>query len=695
MEVISDMSIFLSDTEKTTILNEIDNEKSLISVFFHALQKRVYERVSWENLLGPNATTIWWHSAAEYLSDAAMSYALHPTPELATWLNKETLEIVRKSEYEWVGPEFRDHSEPFTGNLETAHLCWGVSAVYDLAKGAFSENEQQEIKSALQEQGIVLCRRWLDKNVHLANWRSILFSGAMVSAVVLEDEKTVNELLPEFELCQNALQEDGSYGESLQYGNYLLLALTFAKEAVLRINNVGKVLNLADVGKSLSWFATSMFYAKPLHGWGDESRARAANFNDSATIFRPSGDILLHTAARSENETERGLAKWLFEKYYVPVPNQGPHDLATLGMRNDWGFLTLPLLTYESKSISPEEANLPLTTIFSNGNGFIRDAWNGKTIIATNGGSEPLNGLGHLHGDLNSFILVHNNERLLADPGHSCYRNLIHGLESSSQTHNTCTFLIEKESLGLQEDLAKASLLEQKSVFPRRIIVNGKGGEKVNRGDNLLICAKDDVISVIGSEVGRAYGQPIQGFYRFWILAGSNVLFIIDQISADYPVTTLWNWVVNNRDGKTIWTKDKNCLTIQKNKAGMKLFHGGNGSFSFPVHGFLHDAYHPEPNQLGEGSSGDSYVFRFTEKEKLSTRTVVHAIALDEPDLLINWNLEVSGNEYTLKSDTRNWTLKINQAAAAADESFSMISGHGRTWNITQNGEKHELKRVK
>jgi hypothetical protein len=690
------MPIFLYDIEKKHILNAIENENSLISVFFDALQKRVYERVSWGNLLGPNATTIWWHSAAEYLSDAAMSYVIEPTPELAAWINRETLQIVRKSTYDWVGPEFRDHSEPFTGHLETAHLCWGVSAVYDLAKGAFSENEIQEIKQSLHEKGTVLCRRWLDKNVHLANWRSILFSGAMVSAVVLEDEKTVNDLLPEFELCQNALQDDGSYGESLQYGNYLLLAITFAKEAVSRsYPEVFTHSLIHSFTHCVNWFTTSMFYAKPLKSWGDEPMARAANFNDSAAIFRPSGDIILHIAARSENETERGLAKWLFEKYYATNPNLAPHDLATLGMRNDWGFLTLPLLTYESKAISPEEANLPLTTIFSNGNGFIRDTWDGKTIIATNGGSDLLNGLGHLHGDLNSFILVHNNERLLVDPGHSCYRNLIHGLESSSQTHNTCTFLIEKESLGLQEDLAKASLLEQKSVFPRRLIVDGKGGEKIDRGDKLLICEKDDVISVIGSEVGKAYGNPIQTFSRFWILAGSHVLFIIDQISADYPVTTLWNWVVNNRDGKTIWEKEKNCLTVQKNDAGMKLFHGGNGSFSFPVHGFLHDAYHPEPNQLGEGSSGDSHVFRFTEKEKLATRTVVHAIALDEPDLLINWNLEVSGNEYTLKSDTRKWTLKINNAAAAADESFSMVSGHGRTWNITQNGEKYELKRAK
>lgn len=707
------MPIFLNDTEKALIFSGIAENDSLISTFYNALQERVYERVTWGNLLGPSATTIWWHSAAEYLSDAAMSYALNPTPELAQWLKTETLAIVRKSVYEWVGPEFRDHSEPFTGHLETAHLCWGVSAVFDLAKDVFSESEQQEIRTALQEKGITLCRRWIQKNNHLANWRSILFSGALVSAVVLEDETTVRELLPELELCQQALQDDGSYGESLQYGNYLLLALTFAKEPIIRkypeyvkanssfnirhssfvTKNVGKVQNLADVGtrhSSINWFATSMFYAKPLHGWGDEPRARAANFNDSAAIFRPSGDVLLHIAARSEDETEKGLAKWLFDKYYASSPTQGPHDLATLGMRNDWGFLTLPLLTYPSESISPEEANLPLTASFSNGNAFIRDAWEGKTIIAINGGSEPLNGLGHLHGDLNSFILVHNNERLLADPGHSCYRNLIHGLESSSQTHNTCTFLIDKESLGLQEDLAKASLLEQKSVFPRRTIINGVAGDKISRGDKRLICAQDDVVSVVGAEVSNAYGPPIQEFSRFWVLAGSHVLFIIDRIAADEPVTTLWNWVVNNKDSKTIWQKENNCLTVKKNGAGMRLFHGGNGAWSFPVYGFLHDAYHPEPNQLGEGRSGNSLLFRFTEKEKSRTRTVVHAITLDAPDSLEKWQLEVNDNRYTLKSDTRKWSLQLNDEIAS---SFSMISGHGRQWDIQKKGDIYELIR--
>lgn len=683
------MPIFLTNAEKEAISDKIlrGGNASLIPAFFDALQERVYERVEAQTFLGNKATTIWWHSAAEFLSDAAMSYALKPTPELAHWLNVFTLDIARKPAYEWVGPAFRDHSEPFTGHLETAHVCWGVSAVYDLAKTAFSDDELIEIKTALQEKGITLCRRWIAKNVHLANWRSILVSGAIVAAVVLDDEKTVSELIPDLELCQNALQNDGSYGESLQYGNYLAIAMTFAYEAILR-KYPAVSLPKPVFHTSINWYATSMFYAKPLHGWGDEPRARAANFNDSAAIFRPSGDVLRHIAARSSNAVERGLATHLFEKYYAEVPAQTPNDLATLGMRNDWGFLTLPLLTLDNQHITPEEAQLPLTTAFSNGNAFIRDDWQGKTIVAINGGGEPLSSLGHLHGDLNSFILVHNEERLLVDPGHSCYRNLIHGLESSSQTHNTCTFLIEKEALGLQEDLAKASLLEQKSVFPRRMIQNGKAGDKIKRGDKRLICEKNGTLSIYGAEVAKAYGEPIETFARFWILGGSHVLFIVDRIIADRPVTTLWNWVVNNQNRQTKYEKNGTILTIKRQKSGMKFFHGGNGAWSFPVHGFLHDAYHPEPNQLGEGSSGDSLLFRFTEKESKAVRTVVHAIALDAPNALDNWSLNINEDSYTLKNVDEAWTLTLNEGKAY---SFSVTANEGQKWTFQKTGEEYEL----
>jgi hypothetical protein len=45
-------------------------------------------------------------------------------------------------------------------------------------------------------------------------------------------------------------------------------------------------------------------------------------------------------------------------------------------------------------------------------------------------------------------------------------------------------------------------------------------------------------------------------------------------------------------------------------------------------------------------------LFCFTEKERQVARTVVHAIALDEPHLLDQWQLERNADSYTLQSDT-------------------------------------------
>ena len=127
---------FLSATERTQIQNGLQSGEPLLCRFRAALHERVYARVAIKGLLGPGATTAWYYPAAEYLSDAAMLYALEPEERLGNWLRTVTLDIARTSAYDWAGPAFRDHSEPLTGHLETAHLCWALASVYDLAKGS-------------------------------------------------------------------------------------------------------------------------------------------------------------------------------------------------------------------------------------------------------------------------------------------------------------------------------------------------------------------------------------------------------------------------------------------------------------------------------------------------------------------------------------------------------------------------------
>lgn len=691
-----DALCFLTAAERSAIQNQLQTRDSLerqplLSRFRAALHERVYARVATKGLLGPDATTgtpaaPWYYPAAEYLSDAAMLYAIEPDQRLANWLRTVALDIARTSAYDWAGPAFRDHSEPLTGHLETAHLCWALATAYDLAKGAFSESEQAELRQALADKGIPLCQRWLAANNHLANWRGILTSGVVVAAAVLGDEALLDDYVPELRVCALAFQPDGSYGESLQYGNYLAFALTMAHESLARnYPERAATLDVSAYGRGLRWIVSSLFYQKPMSGWDHQPRARAANFNDSAALFRPSGDVLLHLAARSDSAEERGLARYAFETYYANVPTQGPHDLATFGMLNDWGFLTLPLLTIDQPALPPAEANLPLTHSFSNGHAFMRDAWDGRTIVAINGGGDALYGPGHLHGDLNSFILVHNRERLLVDPGHSCYRNLIHGLESSTQTHNTCTFLVEQEALGLQEDKAKATVLEQKSVLPRRLLKNGLLGEPISRGNRRLLAERNDVVSVVGAEVSAAYGDPIRRFNRFWLLAGAHVVFVIDQIEAAQPVTTIWNWLVNNRDGRANLESTADCLIVRRGEAGMKLLHTAGGTLGHPVYGYVHDAYHVEPAGRGEGRPGSGLLYRWTETQPAERRTVVHAIALDDAWQIDGWQLVQKENAYTLTNGSKRWTLET-------DGTFRVVSGHGRVWTVDQQDNQWALQ---
>ncbi|MBD2754370.1 heparinase II/III family protein [Spirosoma validum] len=638
MEAIATSNLFLTVAEKKAILSSHD---PVMMKFRQALRARVIERLSTLGVQVENPALGWWYPCAEHLADAAMQYALEPTDALATWLRNTTLDIVRLPTSDWVGPWFRDHAEPFTGHLETAHVCWGISAVLSLAGDVFTDEEGVEVREYLYKKGVVLCRRWLLKNSHLGNWRGIMASGAVVASAALGDEALVAEFTPEVARMAQAFQPDGSYGESLQYGNYLANALMLAYESLIRqYPDQARQLDISAYGRGMAWMAQSMLYRKPMgNSWGQEPRARAVNFNDSAALFRPSGDLLLHVAARYDDSIQAGLARWLFQEYYEPVPTQGPHDLATFGMLNDWGFLTLPLLTRACKPISPEAATLPLTVAFSNGNTFVRDGWDGKSILAIQGGNnDGVYAPGHLQGDLNSFMLAYNQERLLVDPGHSCYRNLIHGLESATQTHNTCTFLIEQDMLGLQEDLAKIKLLEQKNVLSRRLIhADGTMGSPVERGGRLEAVQRVDEISLVVSEVGHSYGYPIQEFARCWIHIGAHVTLVIDRIQASEPVRTVWNWLINNRDGKSISQIQGNTLTIRRHQAGLKLWHFGEAALAGPVYAYLHDAYHPEPDQPGEGRPGSGLLFRHTDAKNSMTISRLHLIVADDVVHIDDW----------------------------------------------------------
>ncbi|AHF93125.1 hypothetical protein OPIT5_25810 [Opitutaceae bacterium TAV5] len=680
------MPLFLTDTEKTAFAAA--RAQNPARAFFWTLVNRAERRAASPSLATGETTTDWWHFVGEYITDAAMVHALKPSPALDAWLRANTLAIARRPVADWVGPAFRNHTKnPPIGHLETAHLSWAVAAALDLAGDIFTEAERNELTTTLRDTAIPLCQRWLDDGNHLANWRCVLNAGVATAAAVIGDTAALDRAAAEFHRCVDVFQPDGSYGESLQYGNYAAYTLMLAREALTRHTPaLDATLPLAPYALKPRWDAASHFYTKPLSDWGSYPRPRAANFNDSAALYRASADLLLHIATRAKEKhpAEAGLARWLFDTHYTPCIEQPPHDQATFGFVNDFGFLTLSLLpaALATAPLAPSapEAGIDLAAGFSCGDVLARDAWpenGGRTILAVHGAPDPLHGPGHLHGDLNSFILVHNRERLLVDPGHSCYRNLIHELEARTNTHNTCTFTVASGAgvppatpdLKLQEDQHLNRELEQtrtaRRLFDR---ATGKADAPVTRGgrssgnERRTLLARAGRVTAIASEAAALYGAPLTEFTRLWLLCGTHALFVIDRIRADVPVTTTWHWLLNNRDNALdLKLVRPDRLVARRGNAGMKLFHcAGGNMMAYPMYSYVHDAYHPLPNQLGEGKPGSGLLVRWTDKTPATDRLAVHAICVDDPGATAGWHLKTPAPDTTaLESPgaTETWTL--------------------------------------
>jgi hypothetical protein len=624
------LSIYLSDQERALVLAQ--RGSAPLNRIYWTLQRDVAKRAATPGLIGAATSGEWYHVTQDYIANAALAYALQPDDTVRRWLRDATMSVVHRSVDDWVGPWFRDHqTKPLAGNLETASLSMAVAAALDLAPDVFSGVEQEEIKTTLREVAIPLITCWLDRARHFNNWRNAMMYGLAAAAVVLGDHTAIERAIREYDTCIQGFQPDGSYSESLGYAGYAASSLSLTYESLVRYDPaLAQRISPLAYARSVRWMAHSLLYTKPLSGWGDYDWPRFANFNDSAAIERLKPHLLPHIAARVREDlpTEAGLARWLFDRLYAA------------NLSDNLSFLVLPLLAQAAAPISPEQAGLNLTTRYSNGDAFARDGWAGRTVLAVRTASDPLAAAGHLHGDINSMILVHNRERLLLDAGHSCYRNLLRELDVASQSHNTCTFSLDSSGDGKRpEDLLVARTMQQ-STTARRSMTDGRLGAPVQRGGHHLLTTDCGAVKVIGSDAAELYGSPITSFRRFWILCGGQALFIVDSITSAQPVRTTWNWLLNNRDGELdLKVVHPDRLVVRRGDAGMKLFHLGGAAIQGPIYAYVHDDYNILPGQPYEAKAGSGILMRWHERAARQERVVVHAIALDDYGSIASWHL--------------------------------------------------------
>lgn len=677
------MSLFLSEADRAALGNY--NRSPLLSNLYWGLHCRTAAFASTPGLTPAGAATEWFHHVFEVVSDTALLAALTGDTVRKEFLRSTVLELVRRPIDDWVGPPFRYHgANPPCGNLETAHLAAAVALTLDLVPDVFASGEREEVATALREKGIALCREWILHSRAFLNWRNILTAGIAVPAAVLGDREAMEAAARLLDDAPDMIEPDGSYGESLQYCGYSSRWMLLGCEALVRAEPAWRDrFDLSRVARMVRFFRHSHLYSKPLDRWGAYPRPRAVNFNDSAALFGPPPELLLFTAGRLREPfpEEAGIARQFYEELYGTYPAQGPFEFDSFGFLNRPGFLSLLFLPAALETAALPAERLPLAVRFDNGNAIGRDSWHEEaTVFAMNTSAEALHAVAHLHGDLNSIQLIHRRERLLADPGHSCYRSLVHGIETATATHNTCSFGVP-EGGGIR-------WFDQTMPPARKADPEHGPGEPVRRAGRFLGAASLDDVTFFANDAGAAYpGGAVRRFERIALLAGGHAFFVIDRIEAEQPVFMRWNWLFNNRDGALQWKNaGADRMVIRRGAAGMKFFClDGRLKGQSPEYGFLHDAYSPEPGGPGEGKPGSGILFRRVLERPERACTAVHAFALDGYGICSGWHLRpATPLDFALESPgaAASWHLEVKPELLQITETVS-----GRAYRIAPDAD--------
>lgn len=634
------MGVFVSESQKEFIQNKIKSD-ARFGKLWRDYVKRVETYTDETSLAKMYDSVKWWHLIWERIGDAAFVYLIDGAKKAGAFVHDAVMHTcLTRKEDEWIGPFFRNRQEPPVGQLETAHISCALCCAVDMCPGLFSDSEKETIKKLLRERVLPWSKRFLE-NGFVCNWQMVLLNGYATAACVLDDKEAVEYAVEKFNLLKKAYNSD-SYGESVQYSNYASLNLTHAYEVLVSYDpSLASVIDTSYQADMIKWYAASFMYMKPLGGeWGDKPYPRTLNFGDSAAIFRPTGDVLMHTAKRfaATRAKEAGLAMWLFETVYKE--DLPPFDRSTFGFFNQYHYYTF--INYVSPDevapLSPKDAGVGLLSTFEIGTVAYRTDWdNPGLLLGIQGGYKPNNVTAHRHKDQNSFILAYKNERMFADPGHCCYRLATQRFSVSEESHSTWTF--ERED---------GSIIRQQTV-------SGNFVTGIEEPLNVLKkCEKKDNLFVCQSDCAKAYGGEIKKAQRTWLVLGDNLIFLVDSFESEVPVKPIGHFVLNNRgnrtDDRVFYGKR---VVFRRNGIGMKFFPLDVKGFNVSMNmnwGALHECYCPEPQRLGQGREGSALIYDFSPDTYTKKYTAVYGIILDSDTDIPKWHTPFVGeNKYYLE----------------------------------------------
>lgn len=680
---------FFSNEELAAFSNEPND--SIAKKLYKDMKERVKNYSEYSGLKQPQDDCSWYHICWERLSDASFVYAVEKDTQLGDWIHNSVMSVIKLPKNEWVGPWIRTNFKPIdwdtaTASLETAHLTLAVCEAIVNAENVFSKEEKEEISSVLKDVALLLCKRFcvqqiehhekhvaenLEGYVWFSNWFACMLNGYATVAAVLdskEDLEIAYSYLPYVEKLYNK----DSYGESLQYSIYTSLHYLHSCEIFKRcgFDTQGAASGYA-VCRLMPWYASSYFGKK--QNPDGTATSYFANFGDSGYEMRPAGDVLCFVANRFKNSSPReaSLAAWLLNEIYADAKND-TNILSTFGFKPNFGYYTLLYLGNIAKPKNPVQVTMPRNISFETGNIIVRDSWQSpKAILAIMAGYKTLNVTSHNHKDYNSFQMIINGERMLADPGHCCYRLESHLKSVDERSHSNIS--LYRDSKRIDQDIVGGNFF-----------VSQKPLNKLLRNEII------GDIQVIASDMTDVYKYDghIKQAVRYWFVKMPNAMFVVDCVESDLPFAMESKYLLDNTDNRLdarVFSTER--IVFRKGNAALKLFNvftatdgeKSEDEFLFDW-SFTHKYYHPEPNRDGQGKEGSGLIYRWKNKKQGLSQLRITSFAFDEESNILGWHVD----------DTEDGFINISSPQNA---SYLKIKYNNRKIMIGEGSEKiHEIE---
>lgn len=626
--------LMMTEEKLKQINRDIQTDSRLRAIYNDVISRAesAYQTTPATQIVGTTGTDSTFSTLANYIPAASLAYRL--TGE------KRYLEGAEK----WINqtcayPQWENPERP---DLATGHTMMALGLAYDWLYDDLSPQTRATLKARMMSEGTHLYqfvnqdarnywnRSWLQNHMWIA------VSGMACVAMALFDEESsvipwLERANDHFSTTMSMLPSDGVNHEGVDYffyGMESLFMYTYLSKTVL-----GADMFQTEFFQNVTDWLLYSFY--PRESWNENGYFHT--FADCTGT----GNVLDQMVYLVANETGDKRAQWLAK------------ELGEAGLTGNHSYLSL--LWYDPSFEAEQPKDMPLMRHFDDTDYVIsRSGWNNGESMVTFRCGPPMGhkereltkdlstyydwGSGHVHPDVNHFLIFGNGEPILRDDEYS--------LPKLTSQHNT-----------LNID-GRGQVGEGADWF------DGETYHAAGADAQILKVESDGELDYIIGDATQAYTSnlDVKKYQRHMLYLRPDILLVVDDIELDSPHTMELRFFPEYQN---IYQQSDGGFLIPGNTSNFKITPLTTDGIEVGMERdeLITRYYTQDRNFVSLKKEGDRWV---------NATALSWSAASDTPK---NVSVQRSGNRFVFTVEERQVTLDLNTGEASLSGSLDYDNG--------------------